>query len=258
MKQLNIFKGIVCLTFLLLIVNSINAQSGFYYRDDDRDGFGGDITIFIIDIEPPPGYSRIGGDCNDWDPLINPASPEVCNFKDDNCNGGTDEGCHVYYRDTDSDGYGVWDLSAQIREMFQPQGYALVGGDCEPDNPKVHPGAIDGCGNGNEDCDGAVDEDCISFSPPLSNQNKEPAELPAFNISAYPNPGKSIRLYLQGHYSKGKISVRVLDQFGRIVEIRENLTAGQIIQLGSAYGNGAYIVEAVQGTDRKIIQVIKL
>jgi hypothetical protein len=41
-----------------------------------------------------------GGDCNDTVTAINPSANEVCNDKDDNCNGTTDEGC-----DNDGDGY---------------------------------------------------------------------------------------------------------------------------------------------------------
>jgi len=33
-----------------------------------------------------------GNDCNDHDPAIHPGAAEVCNFKDDNCNGLVDEG----------------------------------------------------------------------------------------------------------------------------------------------------------------------
>ena len=38
---------------------------------------------------------RLGGDCDDTNPLINPGQLELCNGFDDNCNGVVDEGCTV-------------------------------------------------------------------------------------------------------------------------------------------------------------------
>jgi hypothetical protein len=39
------------------------------------------------------GYADCIGDCDDTDPMVNPFMPEICNGKDDNCDGVKDEGC---------------------------------------------------------------------------------------------------------------------------------------------------------------------
>ncbi len=39
-------------------------------------------------------------------------------------------------------------------------GWSAADGDCDDTNAAVHPDQADGCGNGDEDCDGATDEDC--------------------------------------------------------------------------------------------------
>jgi len=70
------------------------------FPDVDEDGFGNSQLPFC---SPPDTVSkrsvsevalvRLGGDCNDNDPLINPNQRELCNGVDDNCNGLIDEGC---------------------------------------------------------------------------------------------------------------------------------------------------------------------
>ena len=103
------------------------------------------------------GFDRFGIgpiDCNDFDPSINPAAPEVCNNKDDNCNGLIDDA-------PDNDGDGVTICS------FPP--------DCDDNNPRVSPLYEEICSNNIDDncngevdeepCIGCIDEDGDGFSP---------------------------------------------------------------------------------------------
>jgi len=39
------------------------------------------------------GWTIAAGDCNDEDPMIHPEAPDACDGKDNDCNGGADEGC---------------------------------------------------------------------------------------------------------------------------------------------------------------------
>jgi hypothetical protein len=61
-----------------------------FYTDADGDGYGAGAPTPSCQASLP-GKSPIGGDCNDADPKVNPAATEVCNGKDDNCNGQVDE-----------------------------------------------------------------------------------------------------------------------------------------------------------------------
>ncbi|HMO39416.1 MAG TPA: T9SS type A sorting domain-containing protein [Saprospiraceae bacterium] len=62
------------------------------YVDADGDGYGNDNNFILTCIdEVPPGYSLIGGDCNDNDPNINPGAMEIpCDGIDNNCSGSDD------------------------------------------------------------------------------------------------------------------------------------------------------------------------
>jgi len=84
-------------------------------------------------------------DCDDFDKTVNPLMPEICNGKDDNCNGFTDEGF-----DLDHDGVRTCDIPP----------------DCNDLDKNIYPGAPEICGNlMDDDCDGKIDEDNCSKCP---------------------------------------------------------------------------------------------
>jgi len=64
-----------------------------YYVDNDRDGYGSTTTALICSSMPPAGYSTNNADCNNNDASIHPGATEICDGKDNDCDGQTDEGC---------------------------------------------------------------------------------------------------------------------------------------------------------------------
>ena len=67
-------------------------------------------------------YGSGQGDCNDNDPSINPAMPELCDGIDNNCNGLVDDGAlSAFYLDSDSDGIG--NIDNAILACTAPSGY---------------------------------------------------------------------------------------------------------------------------------------
>ncbi len=114
------------------------------------------------------GYTMIAGnDCNDNDATIFPRAREVCNGKDDNCNGKIDDGLpqNQYFLDMDKDNYGgpvgVMACSLQVAQANAP-GVAIAaqGNDCNENNPAIHPNANEVCNGVDDNCNGQIDEAC--------------------------------------------------------------------------------------------------
>ncbi len=79
-------------------------------------------------------------DCNDGDPNVHPGAQEVCNGKDDNCDGKIDEGF-----DADGDGWVSCAIGAK-------------NADCDDTDPAINPGAQEVCNGKDDNCDGKIDE----------------------------------------------------------------------------------------------------
>jgi hypothetical protein len=98
------------------------AESLFY---KDRDGDG------VYDY----------ADCDDEDATVFPGAPEICDNKDNDCDGDIDEAIQLlFYRDLDGDGFGtpldsVWACTA-------PLGYVTSPMDCDDTDSLAYPGQI--------------------------------------------------------------------------------------------------------------------
>jgi hypothetical protein len=137
-----------------------------WYKDDDGDGYT-DGTTKVSCLKPSDEYvsSATAGDCNDNDPNINPGKTEICDGKDNNCNGQTDEGLLlVFYKDFDEDGY--TDGTTKV-SCSKPAGYVLSAtpGDCKDNDPNINPGKTEICDGKDNNCNGQIDEgDVCTFS----------------------------------------------------------------------------------------------
>ncbi|MEO5984796.1 MAG: T9SS type A sorting domain-containing protein, partial [Ferruginibacter sp.] len=81
----------------------------------------------------------------------------------------------------------------------------------------------------------------------------------SLEVIAYPNPSdKHFTVQLGSNDVKTKIQMQVSDQYGRLLEKRENVIIGSMIQLGRLYRPGIYYVRIIQGKDHKEIKLVKL
>ena len=130
-----------------------------WYYDGDEDGYGR-TTRTSVACDAPDGYVALGTDCNDANDAINPGATEVCDSKDNDCDGTTDEAdasdVTTWYRDADGDGYGV--SSTTSVSCSAPTGYVATSGDCNDGSSSISPGATEICDSVDNDCDGYTDE----------------------------------------------------------------------------------------------------
>ena len=68
---------------------------------------------------------------------------------------------YFYHMDADLDGYGRAD-SALFFRPTPPAGYSTKENDCDDSNAQIHPGAVEISDGKDNDCDGAIDEDCCN------------------------------------------------------------------------------------------------
>jgi hypothetical protein len=124
------------------------------YVDADGDGYGTGTVVQTF-CSNPGGYATNNTDCNDSDPLLNPAT--------------------IWYEDLDNDDYGN-NLVFQIGCTHTFTNATLLGNDCNENDPLINPTTIwyededgDGFGNPNN-----FENNCYSVSllnPVLNNED---------------------------------------------------------------------------------------
>ena len=145
------------------IDNGIAYQS--YYPDADGDGYGAASAAVQASCSPVPGMVTNNSDCDDSSAQVKPGATEVCNGRDDNCDGRVDEGLTFvnYYADVDGDGYGAAGTTAQS-SCAPVAGKVVTATDCNDADKTVHPGAPEICNGVDDNCDGVIDNGLNSAS----------------------------------------------------------------------------------------------
>lgn len=110
-------------------------ESAMVFPDRDGDGYG-DIAGQMRIGCTASGFAPSRDDCDDADRMVNPGVKEVCNTRDDNCDGRSDEGAKA------ACGLG-WCRRAASN---------CTANDCVPGTPRAEE-----CNSFDDDCDGVAD-----------------------------------------------------------------------------------------------------
>ena len=155
--------------------------------DADGDGFSPD--------DPDPSLR----DCDDADPDTYPGAPELCDGKDNNCDGirDTDLGDYpdLYYFDLDIDGYGDEDIgSFRLRCSIEVDSTLVtIGGDCDDTDPAINPDAPEVCDGIDNNCNNQTDEGVTTtYYPDIDGDGDGDSRIQGTDFCSDPGNGWSL------------------------------------------------------------------
>ena len=174
-----------------------NDCDGRIDEDYDADGDGHRVaTAACDDLDLP-------WDCDDNDPAVHPNATEVCNGRDDDCNGLRDDTADIdrddFYDCVDCDDHeklanpratevcdGIDnDCNGIVDDGFDADGDGTspCAGDCDDDDPYRSPDIPELCDDRDNDCDGQIDE---GFDEDLDGVTTCRGDCDDSNPAAYP------------------------------------------------------------------------
>jgi hypothetical protein len=174
-----------------MVDNGIPFQN--FYPDRDSDGFGDAMAMPTSSCQSMvQGMVPNNSDCDDNDGTVHPGATEVCNKKDDNCDGQVDNGITyaAYYVDQDGDAHGAAGTNPEMACAPVP-GKSTVADDCDDTNPAIHPGATELCNGVDDNCNGQADEGLtfVNYYPDVDGDGYGASGVMPLS-SCMPIPGK--------------------------------------------------------------------
>jgi len=182
-----------------LLAGESQVVTVFFSPDEADRRFGGRVQVRTSDVEATSfflivegegapsnadndgdGVTVSGGDCDDDNADVYPGAPELCNGRDDDCQGGPNaneadddgDGVRLCESDCDDNNSDVYPGAPEICDGLDSDcdgvnqdnadadadGLSVCDGDCDDSNPSAYPGNPEVCGDGaDNDCDGTAD-----------------------------------------------------------------------------------------------------
>lgn len=80
----------------------------------------------------------------------------------------------------------------------------------------------------------------------------------AIQVVVLPNPSSDYFTLKISGKNQSPVQLRITDASGRAMESRNNLNANSTVQVGHRLNPGTYFAEVIQGSERKVVQLIKI
>ena len=93
--------------------------------------------------------------------------------------------------------------------------------------------------------------------PDNTGGNNQTSGNSPIRVIVVSNPTYSYFTMVPESESTKEIQMRIIDIQGRVLEVREHLRAGQLVQCGNLYLPGLYLAEFMQGDVIKTVKLIK-
>src|SRR5262249_16818932 len=137
------------------------------------------------------GRTLVAGDCDDARADVHPGAPEVCDLRDDDCDGTVDlDAVDAVAFHPDADGDRAGDVTTTVHACWSSAGLVTDAGDCDDTDGGVHPGALELCDGVDEDCDGLVDDDALDRDTWFADIDGDGFGDPAVSgLACAPTPG---------------------------------------------------------------------